>query len=105
MNAPLRTISFDTPAMRQHGHSVLTHCPTRDDVELQVRCDLAAIRDRATSGIARATESAGIILGEVARLATHAVYAQRTTSELMRIRIALTQAVDAARSIERVTRD
>jgi hypothetical protein len=71
---------------------------------MKIRVDLSDIRDRAVMGIPKATDSAAVLLSEVARLATPAVYAQKTESELFRLWTALDFTLDAARLVERVTR-
>lgn len=64
------------------------------------------MRDAASIGARRAeSESACVLLLEVARLATHAVYADLPASRLIRIRSALSLTMEAARELERVQRD
>lgn len=72
---------------------------------MATRVEIAELRDQAAVGIARATDSAAALLGEVSRLATFAVYAQQPTSQLLRILSALNLTMMAARSIDRVTRN
>lgn len=72
---------------------------------MAARVDIAAMRDQATVGIHRATDSAAIMLGEVVRVAQAAVYAPMPASALLRVRAALTITMMAARQIDRVTRD
>ena len=109
MNAlsPIRadeTIS-GTVGERAHAHIIRAHCPDCDDMELAARCDLAAMRDAAMIGVSRASDSAAIMLGEVARLAMNAVYAPIPASRLIRIKAALTLTMMAAREVERVQQD
>jgi len=98
------TVNGDT-AERAHRHSISIHCPNCDEMEMAARCDLAAMRDAAMIGAQRAGESASVILGEIARLSMHAVYAPLPTSQLIRLKAALTITMMAAREIERVSRN
>lgn len=107
MNAPARIVTSDifvTAAERAHRRAISIHCPNCDDVEMAARCDLAAMRDAAMIGTRRASESAAVLLAEVSRLATSAVYAPVETSRLIRIRAALDLTMDAARALERAQR-
>jgi hypothetical protein len=94
-----------TVAERAHAHLIRMHCPTGDEMELAARCDLATLRDAALVGSRKAGDAASVMLGEVCRLASHAVYAAIPTSRLIRIKAALTLTMMAAREIERVERD
>lgn len=111
MNAPAKIampITPDTgwtPAEIAHRHTISIHCPNGSEIEMKARADLAAIRDQATAGIARASDSAAAILGEVSRLATQAVYAPIETANLLRIRSALELTMMAARAVERAVRN
>ena len=109
MNAPARLpqpigtgLSVE---QRAHRHAISIHCPNCDEMEMAARVDLAAMRDAATIGIARASDSAAAILAEVSRLATGAVFAPLPASQLIRIRAALSFTMEAARAVDRVTRD
>jgi len=105
MNA-ITTIRVDESTLeRAHRAAIRVHCPGCDEFEMAARVDLATIRDQATFGMARATDSAAVLLGEVAKLAGHAVFAQQPASALIRIKTALTLTMLAARSVDRVTRD
>ena len=110
MNAPVnlpqqRPVRIDeTVAERAHRHSITTHCANQDEVEMAARVDLAMLRDQATAGMSRATDSAAVILGEVVRMATGAVFAQLPASRLMMIRSALNLTMEAARMIDRLER-
>ena len=110
MNAPASHVQF-REAMRGNVHerahraAISLHCPNCDEMEMAARCDLAALRDAAAAGIGRAGDSAAVLLHEVARLATQAVYAPAPASQLIRLRSALSFTVEAARALERVTQD
>lgn len=105
MNAPT-TIRVDEPTSeRAYRHAITIHCPNESEMAMAARCDLAAIRDASAVGMRRATESAAVILGEISRLATSAVYAPMPASDLIRIKSALDLTMLAARSIDRVTRN
>lgn len=111
MNAPAnirvsRPVTVDeTPAEVAYRAAISLHCPNCDEMEMAARCDLAMMRDAATMGLSRAGDSAALMLGEVSRLATHAVYAPVPASRLIRIKAALTLMMMAAREIERCQRD
>lgn len=90
---------------RAHRHAISIHCPNCDEMEMAARCDLAAMRDAAMVGVSRASDSAAIMLGEVARLAMNAVYAPIPASRLIRIKAALTLTMMAAREVQRVQQD
>ncbi|MBE7186048.1 MAG: hypothetical protein INR68_16750 [Methylobacterium mesophilicum] len=110
MNAPARIMEdaarvFESEAMRAHRRSISIHCPNCDDVEMQARCEIADIRDRAASGMRRAQPAVAGILQQVSMVATDAVFAPLPASRLMRIRAALTLTMMAARDLERAQRD
>jgi hypothetical protein len=88
-----------------HEAAINVHCPGGDAMSRATRVELAILRDQATFGMSRATDSAAVLLGEVSRLAGAAVYAPRPASDLLRILSALKLTMMAARSIDRVTRD
>lgn len=71
---------------------------------MAARCDLAAIRDQATTGMRRA-QVAGGILREVSIMAGDAVFAPISTSRLLRLRASLNLTMIAARDVERAHRD
>lgn len=111
MNAPAnirmpRAINLEeTQGEVAYRRSISMHCPNCEPFEMAARVDIAIMRDQAVMGMSRASDSATGILSEVARLATHAVYAPFPGSKLIRIRSALHLAMEAARAIERVSRD
>lgn len=90
---------------RAHRHAISVHCPDCNEMEMAARVDLAMMRDAAMVGVRRASDSAAILLGEVTRLAMHAVYAPMPASQLIRVKAALTLTMMAARELERVQRD
>jgi hypothetical protein len=111
MNAPanIRTRSLirvdENQIEAAHRQAISVHCPNCGEIEMAARVDLATLRDQATIGIARATNSAGALLSEVARLATSAVYAPVPASRLIRIKSALDLTMMAARALERAQRN
>lgn len=109
MNAPARfprPIRLDpTPQEVAYAAAISIHCPNCDEMELAARCDIAAMRDAASVGMAKASDSACTLLGEVVRMASHSVYAPVPASQLIRVKAALTLTMMAAREIERVQRD
>lgn len=91
---------------RAHRAAIALHCPgCTDEMEMAARCDLAVLRDAASVGAMRAGDSAAVLLSEVTRLATAAVYAPWPASRLIRTYAALSFTVEAARALERVTAD
>lgn len=106
MNAPAkiavpRQCADDSP----HTRAISIHCPNCSEMEMAARVEIATLRDRATAAAPRASQSAGIMLAEIARIATFSVFAPMSASELLRIRAALILTMMAAREIERVTRN
>jgi len=94
-----------TTEERAHRYTISIHCPNCNEIEMNERVRLAMIRDAAIVGMNHATDSAAVILSEVCKLATQAVYAHAPTSRLLQIRAALEFTIEAARSIERATRN
>lgn len=90
---------------RAHRHAIAIHCPGCDEMEMAARVELAMMRDAAMVGVRRANDSAALMLGEVSRLAMHAVYSSMPTSKLLRLKAALTITMMAAREVERFQRD
>jgi len=112
MNAPANIqyasaeVFEQSAAERAHASAIRVFCPRADDMELAVRCDLAAIRDAASIGARRAkADSSAVILGEVVRMATNGVYAALPVSRLIRLRATLNFTMEAARAVERTQRD
>lgn len=105
MNAPTTIRVDESAAERAHRHAITIHCSNEPEMSMAARCDIAVIRDQAAVGMRRATESAAVILGEISRLATSAVYAPMPASDLIRIKSALDLTMLAARSIDRITRN
>lgn len=111
MNAPANirvsaAVRLDeTQTEAAHRLAISVHCPNCDELEMAARVDLALLRDQSTIGMSRATDSAAVLLGEVSRLATAAVYAPRPASHLLRVVSALNLTMMAARSIDRLTRN
>ena len=99
---PLRMEESDLECA--HRKAISIHLPNQGEMEMAARVEIAMIRDQATRGAARAGDSAALLLQEVSRLATFAVYAPMPVSKLLRVRSALNLTMEAARSLERVTR-
>lgn len=105
MYTPIVPVSFDErPEEVAYRQAVAIHCPGCDELEMAARCDVAVIRDQATLGIPKATDSAAVILGEVVKLATFSVYAPCSASELIRTKSVLHLGMMAARGFERLQR-
>lgn len=111
MNAPAKitlpaTIRLDESATDEaYRRSIGIHCLNCDETEMAARVELAAMRDAATIGIARAGDDAAALLHVVSRMATVSVFAAAPASTLIRIKSALTLTMMAARAIERVQRN
>lgn len=104
MNAPARIERDDAQPVGIEA-SISMHCPNQDEVAMSCRVDIARMRDLASIGAYRACDSAATLLQEVARVATQAVYAPIPTSQLIRIRCALSLTIEAARAMERAHAD
>lgn len=103
---PLPPISPDvTPLHRAYAAAIGVHCPDCDEMEMAARCDIAAMRDAASVGMAKASESTCVVLAEVSRMAAASVYAPMPFSQLLRVEGMLRLTMMAAREIERVQRD
>jgi hypothetical protein len=88
-----------------HRRAISIHCPNCPEFEMASRVHLATLRDQAGKGMHRASsESAYVLLLEVARTAAVAVYAKRPIGELMMLVSALKLTMEAARALERVAR-
>jgi hypothetical protein len=105
MNAPTTIRVDESTTERAYRHAITIHCPNEPEMSMAARVDLATLRDQATAATRRATDSAAVILGEIARLAGGAVFSPMPASALIRIKSALDLTMIAARSIDRVTRD
>lgn len=105
-NIPQARVRLDeTTTERAHRHVIAPHCSGDDEMQIAARCDIAAMRDAASIGMARATDDAAAMLAIVSRLAAQAVYADVPASRLIRIKSALTLSMMAAREIERLHRN
>lgn len=112
MNAPFRSpiegareFLHGTAAERAHRHSISIHCPNQDEMTMAARVELAMLRDQAGAGMRRAGPAAAAILFEISQLATSAVYADAPFGKLLSLGTALKLTMQAAREIERATRD
>lgn len=94
-----------TQAERAHRSAISIHCPNEGEWEMNCRVGIAIMRDQAAAGMRHCSSASYGILAEVAKLATAAVYAPADAKKLTMMRAALTLAMDAARAIERVSRD
>ena len=75
--------------------------PPANDMETAFRVAIAKKRDAAMVGVRRAGDSASVILSEVVRMATGAVYSPMPVSHLIRINSTLDFVMEAARAVER----
>lgn len=105
MNAHTTIRVDETVTERAHRHSISIHCPNCNEMEMAARVDLAQLRDAAMVGMNRASDNAVPLLHQVSILAAQAVYAQTSTSHLLRVRAALNLTMEAARAIERALRN
>lgn len=100
--APVSAQDLWSPEERAHRHAISIHCPNENDFAMGCRAHIAAIRDQASAGLRRCSADAYGILSEVARISAVAVYAPASAKRLVMLRSALTQAMEAARALERV---
>lgn len=110
MNAPAnisRVLAEETwtPVERAHRSAISIHCPNEDEWSMKCRVAIAIMRDQAAAAQRECSDAAYGILSEVARIATGAVYAPADAKKLTMMRSALAQAIDAARAIERASRN
>lgn len=94
-----------SPIERMHRGAIGVHCPNEDEWSMKCRVAIAIMRDQASAAQRQCGEAAFGILAEVARIATAAVYAPSDAKKLTLMRSALAQAIDAARAIERASRN
>lgn len=72
-----------------------------NEMETAFRVSIAKKRDAAMVGVRRASNGAAVILNEVVRMATSAVYSRMPISHLIRINSTLDFVMEAARAVER----
>jgi hypothetical protein len=94
-----------SPIELAHRGAISVHCPNEDEWSMKCRVAIAIIRDQASAAQRRCNDATQGILSEVARVATGAVYAPSDAKRLTLMRSALVQAMDAARAIERASRN
>lgn len=96
-------VRFDMlPEEEAYTQAISIHCPNCDEMEMASRVDIAMMRDASVRAMPTVSESAAVLLNEVSKIATHAVYAPLASSDLLRIRFALGLTMEAARGLERV---
>ncbi len=88
------------PNVLEHGPAVWVHYPQERGLRLTLRCDLMAMRDRATVGLMRSRSDAAITLQEAARLAGLFALANIQTKALFQMHVAVSALLDAATAIE-----
>lgn len=97
------TVRFDMlPEEAAYTAAITIHCPNCDEMEMASRVDIAMMRDSSARAAVTASESAAVLLNEVAKIATYTVYAPLSVSDLLRVRFALGLTMEAARGLERV---
>lgn len=101
MNAPARIQPDPERIEAAYRASVTIHCPNEDELTLANRVALAALRDQASAGLRRCSPETAPILSEVARLATHAVFAPMPPGQVHLTRFALANLMEGARILER----
>lgn len=99
MNAPARI-----PTESAHRATIATFLPGEDDTAMDIRCDIAALRDQASAGLRRATDEAAPVLEHIATLATFAVYAPMDAAQLVLLLAALRNTMESARYLDRAYR-
>ncbi|MET3710386.1 hypothetical protein ABIC65_001066 [Sphingomonas trueperi] len=102
--ADLQVAEEWTEAECAHRAAITIHLPNEDEWSMRCRVAIAMMRDRATAGLRRCSDAAYPLLSYVAREATTAVYAPVPPRQLVLLRAGLTQALEAARIMERASR-
>lgn len=80
------------------------HHPNSDELAMQIRVDLMALRDRASMALNRCCEEAAPALAEAARLAGVAALSNQPTRTLAFVRGAVDSLIFAATMLERGVR-
>jgi len=93
-----------TVEQRAYAHTISIHCPNITEAEMQVRCDLARIRDEAAVGMSRGSDHLLGVLSDVNRMASLAVVSGEPMSKLIRLRGSLQLLIDGARLVQAVLR-
>lgn len=101
MNAPARIQPDPDRVESAYRASISVHCPNEDPLTLANRVAVAAIRDQASAGLRRCSPEAAGLLQEIARLATHAVFAPMPAGQVHLTRFALASLLESARVLER----
>ncbi len=101
MNAPARIRPDVRAAEAAYRASVTLHCPNEDELTLDNRVALAALRDQASAGLRRCSPETAPILAEISRIATHAVFAPMPPGQVHLTRFALSNLMEGARILER----
>ena len=104
MNAPARIQPDPDRLEAAHRASIRVHCPNEDPLTLANRVAIAAIRDQASAGLRRCSPEAAGLLQEIARLATHAVFAPMPAGQVHMTRFALASLLESARHLERAVK-
>lgn len=101
MNAPAKILPDTARAKSAYRASITIHCPNEDEMTLANRVALAALRDQASAGLRRCSPETAPVLSEIARLATHAVFAPMPAGQVHMTRFALANLMEGARILER----
>jgi hypothetical protein len=96
MNAPAQI----TPARERYLPIVRHLLPGCMGEELQLRCSILLMRDKATSNMRHCSEEAHGILGEINRLAARYAYESMPIEELQELRRQMVQLTSCASGLE-----
>lgn len=109
MNAPAQIRADEsilgTTQERALRHAISIHCPNQSEFAMACRVDIAMMRDQASAGMFRASQTAAALLAQVARAGSSWAYAPADDRQLVMVRSALRQTIDAARALERARVD
>lgn len=102
---PVQAEDIWSPEERAHRAAISIHCPNDGELKMGYRARIAALRDQASAALRVCSDDAAGVLTEVARIATLSVYAPMDSKQLVLRAAALTLAMDAARAMERASRN
>jgi hypothetical protein len=97
MNAPASI----KPAGRDRYRLIVEHhCPAISEEELQVRCSILLVRDKATSSLRRCSEEAHGILTEIQRLGDLHAFRSMPLEQLAELRRQMVRLLSCASGLE-----
>ena len=107
MNAPAKimVVREETGPEIEARRSIELRVPKQTDLAMASRVDILLMRDQAWAGMGRACPSAATLLCQAARIGTDWAYADADVRQLLKVRSAIRQTIDAARALERAQVD